>query len=146
MSKINQPIHVAGISILTSNEEAFKNNTIGKLWDDFLKSSIKEQLHNSLLSDKTYAVYSNYESGYNGKYRITIGYSIDKAKKIPVELTTVMIPAGNYKIFPAKNQVADIISTWKTIWETDPKTLSPNFIVNFEEYSDADMKIYIGHE
>lgn len=146
MTSFNQPLCIAGLSIITSTEEAFKENSIGKLWDLFLKSQTKEQLKSVLLSDNIYAVYSHYEDGYKGKYRTTIGFSVDKNKNIPDDLTTVMLPVGKYKIYQTKNQPQDIIATWQNIWNIDPNTLHRNFIADFEEYHGGEVKIYVGHD
>jgi len=61
MDEINNPIYIVGISKITSNEAAQNENEIGKLWDVFSKTPIKEKLNN-IISDSIFAVYSDYES------------------------------------------------------------------------------------
>lgn len=147
MNEISDAIKIVGISTITSNEAAFSQNTIGKLWETFLKTSIKEKL-TGISSTSIFAVYSDYEDGYKGKYKITIGYAVKDVDKIPEGLTTVTIPAGKYKIFKSKSQAPeDIINTWKMIWQIDSTIFQPNFVTTFEEYKDNnEVVIHIGYE
>ena len=120
MNKVCEPIHVVGISTITSNEAAFKQNTIGDLWSDFLKNPIKDQLAD-VSSSSIFAVYSDYENGYDGKYKITIGYAVNHVSNIPNGLTTVIIPEGKYKTFKSKSpSPEDIVGLWKSILANIP--------------------------
>lgn len=146
MNQIDKSINIVGISTITSNEAALNQHTIGKLWNEFLSTPIKEKLA-GISSPSVFAVYSNYENGYQGKYQITIGYAVNDTSTIPNGLTTVTIPAGKYKIFKSKSPAPeDIVDTWKTIWQLDSSILQPNFVTTFEEYKDNEVMIYIGHE
>ncbi len=146
VSEINKAIKIVGISTITSNELALNQNTIGKLWGEFLSSSINDKLAD-ISSSSIFAVYSDYENGYQGKYKITIGYAVNDISNIPDGLSTVTIPAGKYRIFNCKSGAPeDIVETWKTIWQIDPNVFQPNFITTFEEYKDNEVSIYIGYE
>lgn len=147
MNKIEKTIRIAGVSTITSNEAAFNQNTIGKLWDDFFKNPIKEKI-TDILSSSVFAVYSDYEDGYKGKYKITIGYAVNDSIKIPNELTTVTIPSGKYKSFNSKSRAPeDIVDIWKTIWQIDRNIFQPNFITTFEEYkANNEVRICIGYD
>ena len=146
MNQIENDIKIIGISTVTSNEAAFTQNTIGQLWNEFLNTSIKEKL-SDLTSSSLFAVYSDYENGYAGKYKITIGYAVKNLDNIPDGLTTVTIPAGKYEVFKSKScSPVDIVDTWKTIWQIDPATFKPNFVTTFEEYKDTnEVVIYVGY-
>lgn len=147
MNQIEKDIKILGISTVTSNEAAFNQNTIGKLWDEFLKTPIKEKLAD-ISSSSIFAVYSDYEDGYTGKYKITIGYAVKDINIIPNGFTTVTIPSGKYKIFKSKSGAPeDIVDTWKTIWQIDSNIFQPNFVTTFEEYKDNnEVMIHIGYE
>lgn len=145
MTNISEPINIIGISTITSNAAALNQNTIGKLWAEFLKTPIKEKLSN-ISSSSIFAVYSDYENGYQGQYKITIGYAVNEVSDTPKGLTTVTIPAGKYKVFKSQNAPEDIINTWKTIWQIDSSVLKPNFVATFEEYKDNEVLIHIGYE
>lgn len=136
-------IQIVGISTITSNDAAFKQNTIGKLWESFLKNPIKDKLQ--LSSESIFAVYSDYENKHHGLYKITIGHAVDNTNNIPQELSIVTIPEGNYRQFNPKSQTPeDIIATWKSIWDADMDALQRNYIVDFEEYNESGVKIFIG--
>lgn len=138
-------IKIAGIGIITTNEAAHNQNTIGKLWEEFLKTPIKEKLVN-ISSTSVFAVYSDYENGDKGKYKVTIGYAVSDTNNIPKELTTVTIPAGNYKTFKSKSHApTDIVDVWKTIWAIDPHTFRRDFIADYEEYKETEATINIGY-
>lgn len=144
MKKIEKPIHIVGLSIVTTNEKAMTENSIGLLWDLFLKSALKEKL-SGLVSDHVFAVYSDYENQYHGHYKITIGYALHHLQNVPEELAQVTIPSGNYQVFPVEKQTPEaIIATWQTIWNGDPNSLPRNYIADFEEYSGHGVNINIG--
>lgn len=145
--EINQPIHIVGMSTITTNEAAFKQNTIGKLWAEFQATPIQEKLAN-ITSSSIFAVYSDYASDYHGQYKLTIGYAVSDAYNIPQGFTAATILPGKYKTFKCKSPAPeDIIATWKMIWQQiDTKVLQPNFIVMFEEYKDNEVTINIGYE
>jgi predicted transcriptional regulator YdeE len=144
MHKINNPIHIVGISKITSNEAAQNENEIGKLWDVFLKTPIKEKLKD-IISDSIFAVYSNYENGHKGKYLITIGYSVKDPNNLFEGLTAVTVPAGNYKEYKAKSpSVEDIVAEWQAIWASDSNVFHRSFVADFEEYKGSEVVINIG--
>lgn len=146
MNKINQPIQVIGFSIVTDNEAAFKENTIGKLWENFANSKLSEKLSN-ITSPKVFAVYSDYESDHNGKYRLTVGHAVSDIDHLPAGLTAVVIPTGDYQNFKAKSMAPeDIIATWKNIWQTDATKLRRTYKTDFEEYNEDGMSINISCE
>lgn len=137
-------MHVAGFSIVTSTAVAMAHNEIGQLWEKFADRPIKEQL-GELASPSVFAVYSDYENGFIGKYRVTVGYAVRDITNIPAGLTVVTVPTGSYRSFPVKTHMPeDIVATWQTIWATDPQALPRNFIADVEEYRESDVVIYIG--
>lgn len=145
MTTLHNPIHIAGISIVTSNDEAFKENTIGKLWEEFLKLPVKEKL-GAIASHNCYSVYSDYENGDKGKYKVTLGYAVENLDGVSPELSVTTIPAGDYKIFKSGSaSKEDVVTTWQQIWGTSSKALPRNFVADFEEYNENGVLIYIGY-
>lgn len=143
MHKIDKPIQVIGLSIVTTNEAAFKENTIGKLWENFANSKLSEKLNN-ITSPKVFAVYSDYETDHTGKYRLTVGHAVSDINHLPEGLTAVAIPSGDYQAFKAKSAAPeDIVATWKNIWQTDATKLRRTFNTDFEEYTEDGMTINI---
>ena len=143
MKHRSNPLHIVGISTVTTNELAVQDNSIGKLWAHFLNVDIKELL-GDLASTSVFAVYSNYENTYHGHYTVTIGYAVHDANQIPTGLSAVTIPAGNYKKYDAKsNGPQDILAAWQHVW-ADDAALNRNFIADYEEYHGDNVSIYVG--
>lgn len=138
----HQAIKIVGVSTVTSNDVAAKE--IGALWEKFSKSNIAEKLP-GCDHTQVFSVYSDYESDHTGKYRVTIGHAVTEESEIPNQLSSVMIPKGNYKEFEVKSpSPADIVAVWKKIWSEDMKTLPRNYISDFEVYTENGTNIYIG--
>ncbi|MDF2529338.1 MAG: lipopolysaccharide heptosyltransferase family protein [Gammaproteobacteria bacterium] len=135
-------IYVVGLSTITSNDAAYME--LGNLWGKFFSTTIKEQLSN-IVDPGIFAVYSDYENGFKGKYRTTIGYAVSDPSHVPEGLSLVSIPAGKYKSFKAQSSAPqDIIATWQDIWAADA-SLNRNFVADFELYHDNEASVYIGH-
>jgi predicted transcriptional regulator YdeE len=135
-------IQVVGISTITSNDIA--HHELSKLWEKFFNTPIKEQLDN-IIDPGIFEVFSDYENGFKGKYRATIGYAVSYPCLIPEGLSLVSIPVGKYKAFKAQSSAPqDIVATWQSIWAADA-SLNRNFVADFELYYDNEASIYIGH-
>lgn len=143
MNTRDNSIHIIGISSIASNDESGFEK-IGSLWHSFLNKPFKEKLVN-MVSSNIFAVYSDYENGHKGKYKLTLGYAVDDIIDIPDELSAVTIPAGNYKVYKANSPAPeDIFATWQTIWSTEPNLLPRNYVADFEEYAENTVTINIG--
>jgi predicted transcriptional regulator YdeE len=144
MNELGQPVYIVGISAMTSNDVGA--NEIAKLWQDFFTAPIKEKLAN-IASASVFSVYSDYENGCKGKYKITIGYAVSDLNNIPHGLTAVTIPAGSYQTYKAKSRnPEDIVAVWQTIWATAADLLPRNFAADFEEYKEDEVMIHIGYK
>ena len=144
MNQLHKPLHIIGISTITSNDVA--HHDLSALWELFSKTPLKQQI-GATVSPSIFSVYSDYENGVKGKYKVTIGYAVNDVSQIPAGLSTITIPQGNYKTYPAKSHnPEDIVAAWKTIWAADHKELPRNFKANYEEYNDHEVTIKIGHD
>jgi len=137
-----KPITIVGISRVTANDVAAIE--IGELWQSFMNTPIKEQLSQSDDQD-IFAVYSDYESNENGKYKITIGYRVNETAELPSGLSAVNIPAGNYQKYQANStKPEDIVNAWQEVWQAERVDLPRNFVADFEVYHGDTANIYIG--
>jgi predicted transcriptional regulator YdeE len=145
MHQTNTPIYIVGIStIAENNPEGFKK--IGELWQNFFNTPIKEKLNN-IISDNIFCAYSDYENGYKGKYKTTLGYKVNNIDFIPAEFTIVTIPAGNYEKYISKsNSAEDTLVAWQKIWALDPEKYPRTFIADFQEHTEKEVLIYIGYQ
>lgn len=131
---------VTGFSTRTQNCDEFNQATvkIPNLWHQFDTSDLAANTN-------IFSVYSNYDSGINGLYTVTVGVASDDARD---QFSSTIILAGNYLVFQNKGPMPDIvIELWKQIWnyfETQSEH-QRNFISDFEAYSGSDqVTIYIG--
>jgi predicted transcriptional regulator YdeE len=145
MQHIDKPLYIIGIStIATNNPEGF--NKIGELWNNFFQSSIAEQLSNKI-SPNIFSVYSDYENGYKGNYKITIGYAVTDINDIPEGLKSITIPAGKYRTYLTKSPAPeDILATWQEIWTLDPEQFPRTFIADFQEHTEDKVMISVGYK
>lgn len=114
--------YVAGISLVTSNDNGGAADDINALWQRFFEENtlhkIKGRADNVL-----YCVYSDYEGDHTKPYRVTIGCKMDgAADDMPEGLHKVHVPSANYAIFSAKGeQPKALIQTWEGIWKMEMK-------------------------
>ena len=101
---------VTGLSVRTQNSDEF-NEKMARL------PSLWQQFYTSELSTNTniFGVYSNYDSGANGPYTVTVGVKSDHAQ---AQLSSVTIQAGNYLVFQGTGPMpTTVVETWKRVWE-----------------------------
>ena len=145
MQHIDKPIYIIGIStIAANNPDGFKK--IGELWQSFFTKDIKGKLTNTI-SDHIFCAYSDYENGYQGKYKTTLGYKVSDINHIPVGLNAIIIPVGNYETYIAKsNSPEDTLTTWQKIWALEPEKYPRTFIADFQEHTDKEVLINVGYK
>ena len=112
-------LKIIGIEIRTSNENGVAIEDLGKLWGQFFSENIASKIPNKI-SDNIYAVYTDYESDYKGKYTTIIGCEVDKLDNIPDGLIGREFASQKSKTFLAKGEIHKAVGeTWSEIWEKD---------------------------
>jgi len=143
---------VAGYKIRTSNKEAFEQGTIWGAWEHFFTKGIFDKVDNKM-DDRIYAVYSNFEEGFeedtmNKEYDLIIGCKTSDTTGLLKWLSAVDIPEQNYAKHIAIGELPwSVVTTWEEIWNSDIKK---NNTVDFEVYGynsqkwkDSEVDIYI---
>lgn len=76
------------------------------------------------VSSEIYAVYSNYESDFNGDYDFTLGLRSPTQKEIP-GLNKVQIPEGNYVHLETEKGPSNkvVFELWQKVWKLSDKEL-----------------------
>ncbi|WP_196892187.1 GyrI-like domain-containing protein [Aureivirga marina] len=141
---------IVGISVETTNENNQALIDLGKLWGDFYTKNIAEKIPNKN-SEDIYAVYTDYESDYTGKYTAIIGFCVDTFDEVPNDFTKREFKEGVYQKFIAKGKMPDVIGeTWNEIWKKEEE-LDRNYIADFEIYGKksqngdaSEVEIFIG--
>lgn len=137
---------VAGIAARTKNSDPTMPVVISGLWNQFFQGGIYEQIPNKV-NQKSLGIYSDYETDYNGAYRIFVGCEIEQAATLPLKDTSfTTIPAGIYAKFIVRGNMQQAVADfWKELWEMN---LDRSYVCDFEEYQnnsieDAEIHIYI---
>lgn len=71
-NQIIQDFKVVGISVRTTNEDGQSAEDNEALWRKFWGEEIQRQILNKI-NDDIYAVYTDYETNFNGPYTLIIG-------------------------------------------------------------------------
>ncbi|MFW2135719.1 GyrI-like domain-containing protein [Chryseobacterium sp. TY4] len=143
-------LKIVGIETRTSNENAVAIEDLGKLWAQFFGEKIASKIPNKI-SDNIYAVYTDYETDYQGKYTIIIGCAVENLDKIPEGLIGRKFAAQKSVKFLAKGEILKAVGeTWGKIWAKD-KELNRTYLHDYEVYGEkaqdpnnAEIEIFIG--
>ncbi|MCX2573356.1 GyrI-like domain-containing protein [Pedobacter sandarakinus] len=141
---------VIGIAIETTNQNNQAATDLSLLWERFLNEGISSQIPNRLSND-IYAIYTDYESDYNGSYTAIIGHSVSTLSEIPEGFVGRVIVNEKLIRFTAKGEIPGaVVATWQEIWRNDI-ALYRTYQADFEVYgrqsqmgADAEVEIYIG--
>ena len=151
METINS-FKIIGIATESTNENGRAADDLGNLWSRFYAENVFAQILNKT-SDDIYAIYTDYESDYTGKYTCVIGQKVDSLEKVPAGLIGREFKGGTYRKFIARGQMPNaIVEAWKGIWAKD-KELKRSYTADFEVYSqksqngdNSEVEIYIASE
>lgn len=143
-------IKIIGIEVRTTNENGQALEDLGKLWRRFFSEKIAEKIPNEISKD-IYAVYTDYESNYKGKYTTIVGMEVDSLDSIPEGMIGREFSAQKSEKFIAKGELHKAIGEkWMEIWEKD-EVLNRSYLHDYEVYgekaqdpSNAEIEIFIG--
>ena len=128
-NQIIQKFYVIGISTRTTNENGQSAKDIEKLWGKFWGEEIQKQIPNKVNED-IYAVYTDYESDFNGEYTTIVGLQVNSLKNIPKGFVGITIEKAEYQKFVSKGKMPDaVFNTWLEIWQN--KTLNRSYKFDF---------------
>ena len=136
---------VIGFAGRTTNAaEAAGKSVIGPTTGRFMSEGAK--IPGVVDKNTSYAVYTSYESDFNGAYDYVRGYAVKQGTSAPDGMRSVSIPAANYLVFDAPgSSMQDVISTWSRIWKyfsgSAPKQRA--YTADFEKYGEDGLKVYI---
>ena len=127
-----QGFYVAGLSILTTNENGQAAEDINGLWQRFLSEDMLHKIEGRT-ENAIYAVYSDYEGDHTKPFRVTIGCKIkEAANDMPEGLHKTHVPSADYAIFAARGeQPKALLNTWEGIWKSD---LKRTYVADLEIY------------
>lgn len=155
---ITPEIKLIGIKgVRTSNAKEFnpETNTIGAIMNRYFGEAIFNTIPNRIAPMTTYAVYTDYESDYNGEYTYFLGEAVESFDNVPEGLDTLVIPAQTYAVFTTQQGPLPyvVIDEWQKIWNMTAADFGDEraYIADFElydhrsaDYQNAVADIYIG--
>jgi predicted transcriptional regulator YdeE len=123
---------VIGISRRIYNADGRSTKDSMAAWTVFLQTNASAKIKNRSLPPSMYAVYSDYESDWRGKYSFLIGTGVTRAGTVPEGMEIRHIPAQTYVVFTAKGPMPDaILAVWSLVWLSD---LPRKYTYDFEMY------------
>lgn len=141
-----QAIHVIGIELRTSNDEAAL--TIAPHWQRFTREGVLARVPGRL-SDDVYAVYTNFEHAgidNRGQYSLVVGAQVKPGTQVPEGMVRAVVPASRRAVFVVERGRFDKVGeAWQEIWARHdlPKT----FIAEYERYrAGGEIDILVGIE
>lgn len=123
---------IAGIGIMTSNENGRSMKDIGGVWEKLLAEALFSQISESV-SDKGFALYTDYEGDYTKPYYFLAGREVDDVKSSSEKgFEFREIPEGKYAKFTIKGHPQKaVIEFWESVWKT---SLDRKYSCDFEVY------------
>ena len=132
-------IKIVGIEIRTNNQEEMgPNGKIGPQWKRFYQEDLSSKIQNQVSQEKTFAIYSDYESDFRGEYSFILGKEVRTFGAVFAGMIAKILPVAKYVIFTSeKGLISNIVmAVWKYIWVLKPTELGGNWVYN------ADFEVY----
>ncbi|MDF2989248.1 MAG: AraC family transcriptional regulator [Eubacterium sp.] len=122
---------VAGIQILTTNENGQAMADIGRVWGKFLQQGIYSSIPDKINS-KSIGLYTDYEGDFTKPYNFVACCEIGQTEVLPDSMVMKTIPAGAYAKFIVTGQMQKAVGEfWSNLWSME---LSRKYSCDFEEY------------
>lgn len=130
-----ESFNIIGISIETTNEKGQSMADIGQVWDRFYSENIFTEIP-AKIDEDIYAIYTDYESDYQGKYTFILGCKVSSLGKVPNGCKGLTLKGGRYLKYTAKGKMPDaVVSKWQEIWKNDDE-LDRAYTADFEVYGE----------
>lgn len=133
---------IIGISTRTTNANGQSAVDVERLWGRFWGEEIQKKIPNAL-NEEIYAVYTDYESDYQGAYTMIIGCAVSSVEEVPEGMVAQRIATDTYEKFVSKGPMPQaILATWMDIWKNDAtlnRAYRADFTVHGKKYFDGDQ-------
>lgn len=147
-------VSLVGIGTRTTNDDETKTEIarIPALYQQFFSQQVGESIPERIDPMLLYAVYTNYESDYQGAYDFLLCQQSSSTSTLSEGLTAMTVPAGQYLVFEASGEMPQtVVATWQTIWGhfDDSVPYRRLYTLDFERYDQTQsnqVKIYIAVE
>lgn len=151
MESIKEPLvqteefTILGLQVQTSNQKGDAEVQIPQIYSRFYKDDLPKKLESIRKYDPLYAVYFQYESDETGKYYFMLGYAVDKNVQSFGELKKLTIPSQKGRYFAIQPGAPEEVvpKFWKEIWEHPEIPKIRTFQFDWEEYSEAGIRVFL---
>jgi predicted transcriptional regulator YdeE len=132
---IDQPEDLVIIGLSTRTSPATAATAIPALWQRFLANPPGSDVERRANDAAVYAVYSDYQSDFQGEYTLTLGVAVEADAQVPDDLRRVRVPRGRYACFHAQGDPRDVIwRTWSFINQEWEQRAGRRYIADVERY------------
>lgn len=131
---------IIGILTETTNENGQSIKDVEEIWGVFWGENISDKIPNKE-SNEIYAVYTDYESDYTGKYTLIIGFPVTTLDTIPDGFIGREISVGKNEKYISKGKMPEaILKTWTEIWQDTQlkRAYRADVTVHGKKYFDGD--------
>jgi len=146
---MNNGFSIIGIEVRTTNQNQQALQDLGQLWGRFFGEAIADKIPNKTSND-IFAIYTDYESNYLGKYTTIIGIPVTNLDVIPDGMMGRTFEPEQFQVFTAKGEMPQAVGKkWGEIWNQDA-ALNRKYTYDYEVYGaksqngvDSEVDIYI---
>lgn len=123
---------ISGIGITTTNKNGKSMEDIAAIWGKLIEGDMFSQISESI-SDKGFALYTDYEADYTKPYYYLAGREVEDVKlNIEKGFEFREIPNGKYAKFTVKGHPQKaVLEVWNNVWKLD---LNRKYSCDFEVY------------
>lgn len=134
-----------GIRIFTSNAPGDADKQIPAVYSRFYKEEIPKKMEMIRRFDPLFAAYLNYESDESGKYEFILGYIVTPNEQPIDGLTVIQIPpqVGRYFAIQPGAPEEVVPKFWSEIWNHPEIPKIRTFQADWEEYSEAGIRVFL---
>lgn len=126
--------HIIGIPVRTTNKNNQAMKDIGEVWERFYTDGILAKTP-SKVDETIYALYTDYETDFQGEYTFILGCKVNSLDNIPEDLKGHTVTGGHFLKFSTKGKIPDAVGQqWQDIWVNDD-SLNRAYTTDFEVYS-----------
>ncbi|MGV3667814.1 MAG: GyrI-like domain-containing protein [Leptospira bouyouniensis] len=151
MAELSEPLvqtetfTVMGLRIRTSNASGDAEVKIPAIYSKFYKEDIPKKMEMLRKFDPLFAVYSSYESDENGAYDFLLGYAVESnAKALPgMEVMQIKSQNGRYFAIQPGPPEEVVPKFWAEIWNHPEIPKIRTFQTDWEEYSEAGIRVFL---
>jgi len=144
-----ESFEVAGLMIRTNNEQELDPDTsqVSAVWNEFFDGGTYDHLREEDEDPPLHGVYSDYETGADGPWTLTVGVAASEATADDADAATIMVAGGEYLVWEAEGDLEDIVpATWEDI--TDYFDDNPPYVrafgTDFERFIDGTrLEVYV---